>query len=197
MANLAKTVQPLTRHNLAHSNGIIGSHLSQADRTGWARRRQLQRQNRERWLARLIRLGAIGWLVMGMLLPLVMYRYSITQAAPANSNWQRHSATRQTGQHGDISRHPCSLPDAKNALTDGNRFSFSNSHANRHSLASPSAPGDCLAGNPRSGCYLLTCDPDPGSRAVCSYSNRPAARPDRQRPRPGRNQHGRRSLTNL
>jgi hypothetical protein len=97
MANLAKTVQPLTRHNLAHSNGIIGSHLSQADRTGWARRRQLQRQNRERWLARLIHLGAIGWLVMGMLLPLVMYRYSITQAAPANSNWQRHSAARKPG----------------------------------------------------------------------------------------------------
>ena len=52
---------------------------------GWARRRQLRRQRRKRWLGGAVRLFTILWLLAGALLPLMMHQYSITQAAPVAS----------------------------------------------------------------------------------------------------------------
>jgi hypothetical protein len=91
MANIAGPAYPLTGGNCPHPDGHAGSrHQEQVARNGRARRRQLRRHSAKRWLDGTIRMGAIFWLVAGMLLPLIMHRYTNTQAAPAISGWQRH-----------------------------------------------------------------------------------------------------------
>jgi hypothetical protein len=97
MANIAGPAYPLTGGNCPHPDSLAGSRRQdQVARTGRARRRQLRRHSAKRWLDATIRMGAIFWLVTGMLLPLIMHRYTNTQAATANTSWQRHPTARTT-----------------------------------------------------------------------------------------------------
>jgi hypothetical protein len=76
----------------AYPNAVIASHADHAARTGRARRRQMRRQSRQSWVGGGVRLFAMIWLMVGMLLPAGMHRYTVTQAATINSKWQLHPA---------------------------------------------------------------------------------------------------------
>ena len=58
---------------------------------GQARRRQLRRQRRKRWLGGTLRLFALLWLLGGVLLPFAMHQYTNTQAAAVESVSQEGS----------------------------------------------------------------------------------------------------------
>lgn len=63
---------------------------------GLARRRQQRRQDRKLWLGSALRLGASFWLMMGMLLPVIMHRYTNTQAAAQGFSLQQRPAGHKT-----------------------------------------------------------------------------------------------------
>ena len=94
LAEPARVINGSTRSQPVILGGGVICHPTPIGR---ARGRQLKRKNKKRWLGDVVRLFAASWLLFGMLMPVILYRSSITEAAPDNSTWTQRSAAPKTG----------------------------------------------------------------------------------------------------
>jgi hypothetical protein len=81
LAERASSIPPNNRPDAIHPTGRPAN---EKPVFGRARRRQLRRQRRKRWLSQAVRVFALVWLLAGAVLPLLIHTYTNTQAASAN-----------------------------------------------------------------------------------------------------------------